>query len=252
MKDAFGDPAPYDRLEAWLAQVGREFEGQIRAILVISAHWEEKEPTVHFGAAPGMLYDYGGFPDFTYRLKWPAPGAPDVAARTEELLRAGGFHPGRELERGYDHGTFVPLMVAFPRAQIPTAQLSLVRGLDPETHLRLGRALEPLRDEGVLIVGSGMSYHNMRGFGSRDPRVAQVARQFDDWLNEAVAHPDPEERNRRLAAWAQAPGGLECHPRSEHLITLFVAAGAAGADLGRAVYRDELMGVAISGHRFGA
>jgi aromatic ring-opening dioxygenase catalytic subunit (LigB family) len=252
MKEAFGDPEPFNRLEAWLTDVGRRYHDKIKAILVISAHWEERQPTVHFGAAPGMLYDYGGFPEFTYRLKWPAPGAPDLAVRVDQLLRTAGFDPGREEARGYDHGTFVPLMVAFPKADIPVAQLSLVRGLDPGVHLRLGRALEPLRDEGVLIVASGMSYHNMRGFGSQDPRVAQTARQFDDWLNRTVADPDPETRNHHLENWTSAPGALESHPRSEHLVPLFVAAGAAGGDLGRVDYSSDLMGVPISGHIFGS
>jgi aromatic ring-opening dioxygenase catalytic subunit (LigB family) len=251
MKDAFGDPAPYDRMEAWLQALGNQFKGRIQSILVISAHWEERHPTVHFGAQPGMLYDYGGFPDFTYQLKWPAPGNPALAARVDELLKVAGFETGREEERGYDHGTFVPLMVAFPEATIPVAQLSLVRTLDPATHIALGRALEPLRSEGVLIIGSGMSYHNMRGFGRGDPQVSATAKKFDDWLNAAVTHPDPETRNRQLIDWRNAPGGLECHPRSEHLITLFVAAGAGGADVGQVTYHDNLMGVAVSGHQFG-
>ena len=251
MKDAFGDPAPYERMEAWLQGLGRQFDGKVKAILVISAHWEERKPTVHFGANPGMLYDYGGFPDFTYKLKWPAPGAPEVAARVDALLKASGFETGREEERGYDHGTFVPLMVAFPKADIPVAQLSLVRTLDPETHLKLGAALAPLREDGVLIIGSGMSYHNMRGFMSGDPRVSQTAKKFDDWLNAAVTDSDPVRRNKSLAAWTQAPGGLESHPRSEHLVPLFVAAGAAGSDLGHINYNDTLMGVSVSGHLFG-
>jgi aromatic ring-opening dioxygenase catalytic subunit (LigB family) len=251
MKDAFGDPEPFDRLEAWLAEVGRRYHDRIRAILVISAHWEEVQPTVHFGKTPGMLYDYGGFPDFTYHLNWPAPGAPEVAARVDALLRQAGFSPGREEKRGYDHGTFVPLMVAFPAADIPVAQLSLVRTLDPETHLKIGQALEPLRDEGVLILASGMSYHNMRGFMSGDPSVAATARRFDDWLNEAVADPDPEVRNRKLIEWKKAPGALDAHPRSEHLVPLFVAAGAAGNDQGQLDHGQDLMGVPVSGHRFG-
>jgi len=251
MKEAFGDPAPYERMETWLQDLGNRFKGKIKAILVISAHWEEKKPTVHFGANPGMLYDYGGFPDFTYQLKWPAPGNPELAKRVEELLGNAGFETGKEQERGYDHGTFVPLMVAFPEATIPVAQLSLVRSLDPALHLALGKALEPLRSEGVLIVGSGMSYHNMRGFGSHDPQVSATAKQFDDWLNTAVADPNPEVRNEKLSAWQRAPGGRESHPRSEHLVPLFVAAGAAGNDLGRVNYNDTVMGVAVSGHIFG-
>ena len=251
MKNAFGDPAPFEELAAWLVAVGKRYRGRAKALLVISAHWEQRQPTVHFGKAPGMLYDYGGFPDFTYQLKWPAPGAPEVAARVEELLKGAGFTPGREEDRGYDHGTFVPLMVAYPEADLPVAQLSLVSSLDPATHVALGKALTPLRDEGVLILASGMSYHNMNGFMTGDPQVAKTARGFDAWLNQTIALSDSEERNRRLIAWESAPGARECHPRSEHLIPLFVAAGAAGADLGRTDHSQDLMGVPISGHIFG-
>ena len=251
MKDAFGDPAPYERMEAWLRKLGDDFKNRINAILVISAHWEESKPTVHFGAHPPMLYDYGGFPDFAYKLNWPAPGNPELAARVESLLKGAGFDTAREEARGYDHGTFIPLMLAFPEATIPVAQLSLVRSLDPETHIRMGAALEPLRDEGVLIIGSGMSYHNMRGFMGGGPRVAELSRAFDTWLNETSELPDAAERNRRLINWKSAPAALESHPRSEHLIPLFVAAGAAGKDQGHVNYHDSVMGVAVSGHRFG-
>jgi len=221
------------------------------ALLVVSAHWEEPKPAVHFGAAPGMLYDYSGFPPETYRLSWPAPGSPELAARVEELLRGAGFDTVRETERGYDHGTFVPLMVAFPEAEIPVAQLSLSERLDPAFHVELGRALEPLRDEGVLILTNGMSYHNMGGFFTGDPRARKASEDFDAWLTEAVALGDIEERKTRLAQWTEAPGGLASHPRSEHLVPLFVAAGAGGADPGRRDFSDIMMGVRVSAYAFG-
>src|SRR3546814_18808315 len=124
--------------------------------------WEEPRVTIHTGSAPDLLYDYGGFPDHTYRLRWDAPGAPAVAARAAELLEAAGFPTDEEASRGWDHGVFIPLKVAVPGADIPTAQLSLRRALDPADHIRAGRALAALRDEGVLIVGPGMSFHNSR------------------------------------------------------------------------------------------
>jgi aromatic ring-opening dioxygenase catalytic subunit (LigB family) len=251
MKDAFGDQAGYDRLAAWLVALGEKYGPSTKSILAVSAHWEEDRPTLHYGAKPGMLYDYGGFPDFTYRLSWPAPGSPELAERAAALLEAAGIGTGRETERGYDHGSFVPLMVAFPEAKIPVAQLSLVAGLDPAAHYAIGRALEPLRGEGVLILCSGMSYHNMRGFASGDPRFASSSRLFDDWLAEAVAIEDPEERREALVGWRKAPAALDCHPRSEHLVPLFVAAGAAGADRGRRDYSSNLMGVSVSSHVFG-
>lgn len=251
MKEAFGDASGYERLESYLKELGARFRARTKAILVISAHWEEHRPTVHTGAHPGMLYDYYGFPDHTYKLVWPAPGAPELALRAEALLQEAGFKTEREEERGYDHGTFVPLMIAFPEASLPVAQLSLIAGLDPAAHLAMGAALEALRDEGVLIIGSGMSYHNLSNFMSRDREVAAASRGFDDWLFEAVSLPDGQEMRRRLGSWRNAPSAIECHPRSEHLVPLFVVAGAAGADVGRRDYAAELMGVAISSHIFG-
>jgi len=252
MKGAFGaEGAGYDRLEAWLKDFGAGLRDRITSILAISAHWEEAGPRVHFGQKPGLLYDYGGFPDPTYHLSWPAPGDPALAGKVEGLLTGAGFKPEREEKRGYDHGTFVPMMVAFPEAGIPVAQLSLVKGLDPALHFDLGRALAPLRGEGVLIIGSGMSYHNMRGFMSGDPVAARASRSFDDWLAETVAIADPAARREALVQWTKAPGALESHPRSEHLVPLFMIAGAAGGDPGRRSYSGELMGVKVSGHVFG-
>jgi aromatic ring-opening dioxygenase catalytic subunit (LigB family) len=251
MKESFVEGTGYAGLKVYLEELGAEFKGRIKSMLVISAHWEEPKPTLHFGAKPGMLYDYSGFPDYTYKITWPAPGDPALAGRAAALLSEAGIATSREDERGYDHGTFVPMMISFPEAKIPVAQLSLVSGLDPELHFRIGAALEALRDEGVLIIGSGFSYHNMRGFMSGDPRILAISKGFDDWLAEAVALADPGERRKRLVGWKKAPGALDCHPRSEHLVPLFIVAGAAGADRGRAEYRAELMGVRASSHRFG-
>src|SRR5262249_18153476 len=135
-----------------------------KALLVISAHWEEPVPTVMTSERPPMLYDYYGFPAASYEITWPAPGHPALAARTRELLGGAGFKTAADAQRGFDHGTFVPLKLAYPAAEVPTVQLSLKAGLDPAEHLAMGRALAPLRDEGVLLLGSGMTYHNMRGF----------------------------------------------------------------------------------------
>jgi aromatic ring-opening dioxygenase catalytic subunit (LigB family) len=251
MMDEYGPDSGYEALAAYLRDLGTRFKPRLKSILVVSAHWEEAKPTLHHGARPGMLYDYGGFPPHTYKLKWPAPGDPALAARASALLESAGFATGHEEARGFDHGTFVPFMVAFPEAEVPVAQLSLIEGLDPAAHFAMGRALEFLRDEGVLLVGSGMSYHNMRGFMSGDPRVIEDSRLFDDWLAETVALGDPEKRRRALESWRSAPSALACHPRSEHLVPLFVMAGAGGADPGRAEYRADLMGVKVSSHVFG-
>jgi aromatic ring-opening dioxygenase catalytic subunit (LigB family) len=219
-----------------------------RAILVISGHWEEPGPTVTAGAGSSLLYDYSGFPPHTYELKYPAPGSPAVAARVQELLAAAGFHPATDHQRGFDHGVFVPFMLVAPEAKIPIVQLSLIEGLNADEHLRLGHALAPLRREGVLIVGSGMSYHNMREFFSgSEPRGGTA---FDAWLGEAVLA-DPATREARLRAWDQGASARLAHPREEHLLPLMVAAGAAEGDTAKRVFHDRVLGAPISGFRFG-
>ena len=240
--------AQLESLTAFLRGLIEDAGAIPRAIVVISGHWEEDVPTVSARDDASMLYDYYGFPEHTYRLQYPAPGSPDVARRITELLTAAGFPVKTESERGYDHGVFVPFMLVAPDATIPIVPLSLVSGLDPSVHLALGRALEPLRHENVLIVGSGMSFHNLRAlFGGMDPARAE---RFNDWLNDAVTD-DAAARDARLAAWSTAPDARFAHPREEHLLPLMVAAGAAGNDPGRRVYNEEIMGAATSGFRFG-
>lgn len=235
-------------LSAYLRNLPKLLPQAPKALLVISAHWEEQVPTVMTSPRPSMLYDYYGFPPEAYRVQWPAPGDPALAARVQALLTAAGIANASDAQRGFDHGTFVPLKVAWPDAQVPTLQLSLQRGLDPQVHLAIGRALAPLRKEGVFIVGSGMSYHNMRGFG--DPRAKQASQEFDRWLQATVALP-AAQRDDQLRRWTQAPSARQVHPREEHLLPLMVIAGAADGDAGRLGYGGELMGVAISGHHFG-
>ena len=218
-----------------------------KAVLVISAHWEEPVPTVMNGAHPPMLYDYYGFPPESYTITWPAPGEPNLAARVLQLLSGAGFKTAANGERGFDHGTFVPLKVAYPDANVPTVQLSLKEGLDPAEHLAMGRALAPLRDEGVFIVGSGMTYHNLRAFG---PQAAPVSEAFDAWLRETATLP-AAERDRGLTAWASAPRARLAHPREEHLLPLMVVAGAAGEDRGMRAYDGTILGLRVSAYHFG-
>jgi len=219
-----------------------------KALLVVSAHWEAAVPTLMTSERPPMFYDYYGFPPSTYELVWPAPGDPTLATRVSGLLEGAGFTTATNATRGFDHGTFVPMMVAFPEADVPTVQLSLKLGLDPVEHIEIGKALAPLRDEGVLIVGSGMSYHNMRGF--RDPKARPVAEAFDAWLGETMGL-EAKARDERLAGWASAPQARQAHPREEHLLPLMVVAGAAGADRGRTGYRGTTWGIRISAFEFG-
>jgi len=209
---------------------------------------------VQTSPAPDLLFDYNGFPPHTYQLTWPAPGDPALAKRVQTLLEDAGFPTGADKKRGYDHGTFIPLKVAFPEADIPCVQLSLRSDLSPEAHLAAGRALAPLRDEGVLIIGSGNTYHNMqvmmrsmRGGGNAAPQGGE----FDRWLTDAATRTDADERDRMLAAWDQAPGARDANPREEHLIPLHVVAGAALTDKGIKTLEDHVMGAIESAFTFG-
>jgi aromatic ring-opening dioxygenase catalytic subunit (LigB family) len=246
-----GDPHAWDKMAAYLRGIAASLNKRPKAILVISAHWETARPTVASGAHPPLLFDYYGFPAHTYRLEYPAPGSPELAARVRQLLGDAGIVSDEDAERSYDHGVFVPFLLVYPDADIPIVQLSLRSDLDPAAHLAIGRALAPLRDEGVLIVGSGMSYHNLREFWSTRPEDVQAAERFDAWLADAVEQPETGARDARLAAWSKAPGAAAAHPRSEHLLPLMVAAGAAGADRGRRTYSDRVFGKAVSGFQFG-
>ncbi|KAG2490526.1 hypothetical protein HYH03_011146 [Edaphochlamys debaryana] len=209
-----------------------------------------------------MLYDYYGFPDEAYQVVYPAPGDPALAQRVLQLLAAAGIPAAADAARGFDHGTFVPLLLTYPEAKIPVVQMSLVKGLDPRLHSAIGAALAPLRDEGVLIMGSGLSFHNMGalrrslqgGGGAADsnPSVVSGLRLFDAWLGEAATQRRGAARNEALAAWAKAPGGRESHPREEHLLPLMVVAGAAREDAGATDFNDWLMGARVSGFVFGA
>ena len=247
----FLEPGPmrdsWRELEDYLRDFMTKLHERPRVILIVSGHWEESVPTVNAGSHPPLLYDYGGFPEHTYRLSFPAPGAPDVASRVTELLSAAGIASGSQSSRGWDHGVFVPLKVMLPAADVPVVQLSLRRGLDPAIHLAIGRALKPLRDEGVLILGSGQSYHNMRGFfgGGTDAK----AEAFDAWLREAII--DERTRDGALIRWEDAPGARDAQPHEDHLLPLMVAAGAASGEPGTIDFHGHALGKPISGFRFG-
>ena len=218
-----------------------------RALLVVSAHWEEPVPTLMTAAHPPMLYDYYGFPPESYQLTWPAPGDPELAQEVTELLTQEGFKTATDPSRGFDHGTFVPLKVTYPQADVPAVQLSLIQGLNPARHLALGRVLAPLRNRGVFIVGSGMTFHNLRAFG--DPRAAAYAEAFDEWLQEVMQRA-PADRARGLTEWSTAPAARIAHPREEHLIPLMVATGAAGDDAAALAYNGTFGGTRLAAYHF--
>ncbi len=240
----------WDATAAWLRSIPASLPEPPAALLVVSAHWEQPRPTVLAPEHGELLFDYYGFPPHTYELTWPAPAAPELASRVVELLARAGLAPVVASGRGFDHGVFVPLKVAMPEPTVPTAQLSLLESLDPRAHLALGRALAPLRDEGVLIVGSGgsgMSFHDMRSFNR--PEALARSEAFDAWMGAVCAR--AEGRDEALAAWASAPSGRACHPREDHLLPLHVCAGAAGEDPGAVVFSDVVMGSRVSAIRFG-
>lgn len=220
-----------------------------RAILSVSGHWEEADFTVATSAQPPMVYDYYGFPEHTYHIRYAAPGSPELARRVQRLLESAGLVAAEDGERGFDHGTFVPLAVMYPNAEVPIVSLSLRSTLNPAEHIRMGAALQPLRDEGVLIVGSGLSYHNLRAL-RMSSLAGPVAEQFEAWLTRAVEEPDSEMRNALLSRWTEAPAARQAHPREEHLIPLMVAAGAAGTSAGHLAFRDHVWGVSMASYEF--
>ena len=198
-------PEVWAPLKVHLAELGLALEPRPRAILAISGHWEEKVPTVGIMPEHTLLFDYYGFPAEAYQLRYPAKGAPDVAERARLLLAESGIDSRADDKRGLDHGIFVPFMVMFPDADIPIVPLSLRADLDPAFHIAVGSALASLRDEGVLIIASGNSYHNMEGF-RLGYKAGLEARLFGAWLDETMTIVSPDARKDRLVAWEQAPG----------------------------------------------
>jgi aromatic ring-opening dioxygenase catalytic subunit (LigB family) len=172
-----------------------------------------------------------------------------LAARIVDLLQAQGIAAQQDAKRGFDHGVFIPMKLLFPEANIPVVQLSLHTTLDPAHHLQTGRALQALREEDVLIIGSGMSFHNMRAYGN--PQYGPISDEFDDWLTHAV-QAEPQERDQLLAQWTQAPRARDCHPprAEEHLLPLMTVAGAAGNSVGLKVFSDRVMETTLSAFAF--
>ena len=226
----------FDKLKKSLEEVPALVGSLPKSILIISAHWEENEFTVQSTQNPSMIYDYQGFPPHTYQLQYNSPGSPVLAKRVVELLEKDKIKVAVNYHRGYDHGAFVPLMVMYPLANIPVVQLSVKYGCDSEEHYKLGQSLSKLREEEVLIIGSGFSFHNLGHFS--DPRG--LSKGFDDWLNTSITQKTGELRRKELLNWQQAPGAKFCHPTPEHLIPLMVAAGAAENEPGFRFYNEQM------------
>lgn len=214
------------------------------AILVISAHWEASKPTITSGSFPPLIYDYYGFPQETYEIKYPAPGSPELANKIFNLLKRAGIEAQLDEHRGFDHGVFVPLKMMFPDADIPCVQLSLLNNLKPEEHIKIGKALADLRKDNVLIIGSGFSFHNMKEFFATSTKTTQLMNMsFEQWLIDTCSSHQytEEEREHRLINWDSAPAARYCHPREEHLLPLHVCYGVAGT-AAKKVFEFEILG----------
>ena len=207
-------------LAAWSAALPKP-----KAILVVSAHWEDAPLALGAVRTVPLVYDFWGFPEKYYQVQYAAPGAPELARSVRGLLQSAGT-PVQETDRGLDHGAYVPLVEMYPEVDVPVLQVSLPT-LDPGQLMDVGRRLAPLRDEGVLIMGSGFFTHNLRAL-SQSGEVSSVMAEFDDWGKRALAAGDVDAL---LDFERKAPAGRAAHPRTEHFAPLFVALGAAESDL---------------------
>ena len=226
------------------------------AILVVSAHWETEKPSVSLSEKPATIHDFRGFPEALYQLRYPAPGAPALAERTAALLEAAGFEVARDPDRGLDHGAWMPLLLGMPEADLPVTQLSIQPDRDPAYHAALGKALAPLRDEGVLILATGALTHNLRdlAWGEAKAPTPEWPRAFADWMAEKA---EAGDREALLDYRARAPHAVHAHPSDEHLLPFYVALGAGsggggGGGKARALHRSFTYGtLAMDAYAFG-
>jgi 4,5-DOPA dioxygenase extradiol len=227
----------------------RELGGKMprpAAVLIMSAHFTTERPVFEKGAHPGMIYDFGGFEPELYQMAYPAPGAPALAEKAARLAQEAGLAPMISDGRGYDHGSWVPLKVLFPEADIPVAALSTQPRLDGAHHIALGRALAPLREEGVLIVGSGGATHNLRAFfGGED--TPDWAETFNEWLCERIEAGDADS----IAEWQKGPDALRNHPTPEHFLPLPFAFGAGGPQArGKRLHKAMVGPISLDAYSF--
>ena len=238
-----GDPGHADMigyLRGLQSQIGTP-----SAIIMVSAHWEFPKPRITSSPQPDLYFDYYGFPPETYEYTYGAPGSPELAQRLFETLTAAGLEPELDDTRGFDHGMFIPMMLMYPDGSVPVVQVSLLDGLDAESHIALGEALRSLTDDDVLVIGSGMSYHNMGGFGgAADP--ANI--EFDAWLEDVcTASGEESARREALVDWASTPSARENHPREEHLVPLHVCYGVGGGAALRH-FEGQVMGKLVAAY----
>jgi aromatic ring-opening dioxygenase catalytic subunit (LigB family) len=239
-------------IQKWYETIAKKHvPNKPKAILVFSAHWEESPIRITSQKNPALYYDYYGFPDYTYQLTWPAPGNPDLAQQVQDLLSVNGIEAKLDEKRNLDHGVFIPLKLVYPDADIPVVQVSLNSNLDPQLHYKIGQAVAPLRDQGVLIVGSGQATHNMHELMSSTSTPEHVT-SFCKWMEDTVALVNPDDRKETLSHWSSSPGGRQCHPREEHLIPLMVVAGAAhdSKKPGETIYNSIINAMSLHAFKF--
>ena len=223
------DDPRHAAMNAFLRGFARSLE-KPAAIVVVSAHWEERVATITGAASPGIIYDYYGFPPESYAIQYPCPGSPALAEAITQALGSAGVDARADALRGFDHGVFVPLKIMYPEADIPVVQLSLLANLDAAAHIALGAALQSLDAQSLLLVGSGFSFHNMHAFfAAQTDRADMMNESFESWLIDTLTDSDIDERERtrRLVHWEAAPHARYCHPRAEHLLPLHVCYGMA-------------------------
>jgi aromatic ring-opening dioxygenase catalytic subunit (LigB family) len=240
---------------AAMSQFLRDFPATIAkpdAIIVISAHWEEAVISITAAAAPPLLFDYYGFPPEAYEYQYPAPGNSNLAERVRGLLEGAGIESRLDHQRGFDHGMFVPLMMMYPEADIPCIQVSLAASLEAAEHVRVGQALGSLKDENLLILGSGFSFHNMQAMISNNgDSTDQGNQEFETWLAQTCSDQSlsEQERETRLVGWELAPHARYCHPREEHLLPLQVCYGV-GQSAATTVFQDKIAGFITSAYQW--
>jgi aromatic ring-opening dioxygenase catalytic subunit (LigB family) len=213
------------------------------AVIVISAHWEESVASLLGAHTPEMFYDYYGFPDEAYEIAYPAPGSPALADTIVKMLTRNNIQAQIDIQRGFDHGLFIPLTLMYPEANIPALQLSLIRGLDPGAHIALGKGLRELMSEKILVIGSGFSFHNMDAFSWHGKNIPDQANDsFQNWLIDVCVNTVSQEvREQHLINWQKAPAARYCHPREEHLLPLHVCSGMADKPA-QLIFDDYILG----------
>jgi aromatic ring-opening dioxygenase catalytic subunit (LigB family) len=213
------------------------------AIVVISAHWEETVPAIIGGDTPPLFYDYYGFPKEAYSIKYPVPGHPVLAKEIQKLFSKANIHSNIDLKRGFDHGVYIPLKIMYPEADIPCVQISLTRGLDPEQHILMGKALKELSRTNILIIGSGFSFHNMGAFTWNNENIPDKSNdEFQDRLIRVCTGKGPyKEKEKQLIEWEKMPGARYCHPREEHLLPLHICFGISD-EPAEVIFDDYILG----------